>query len=570
VPARREPDGRDDADGRPITGRPAGHTAAGGPAGHTAAGGPAGHTAAGGPAGHAAGRSAGEPRLPRSATVDVVRAVLDRMHGSAALISPVRTTSGEIADWRIEAITPQTGDVSGRGPAEMVGRLLLDLYPGLRGGAHLAAYARVLATGEPAELGPFPYTQRGPHVPHDARYTLRVSPFGEALLVAWLRVDPDWRLQARRASIERLGNLGWVAWNQIDRTVECSAQMYEILGRDPESGPPTIQQYGELIHPDDYPVVLDAFTALVDRDQPYDVQYRLRIGGRTAYVRSVAELTRDSAGQPIEMFAIVQDVTAMQQARHRLAVVDERLQEQERRLAEEHRLAAHLQQIILPVPAEPVQLAGLRVAVRYLPAEQAARIGGDWFYADLLPDGSVLMAVGDVAGHGLPAASTMARLRNAMAGIAAVTPRPARILSTLNGMLCRQPGLPVLASAAVARIHSSTGTLTWAQAGHPPALLISRGRVRRLRRPAGILLGARPDSAYGQAGAVLAPGDAVVLYTDGLIESATVNVEEGVRALVGRLRTAVPDGGDLLPTISRLRPLNPGDDACVVAGQLAI
>jgi serine phosphatase RsbU (regulator of sigma subunit) len=498
---------------------------------------------------------------------DVVRALLDRLPGSVALIRPIRTEGEDIADWRIDAITPATGDVSGRGPAEMIGRRLLELYPGIRDSRHLEAYSRVLRTGAAEELGPFPYTQRSPEVPHDARYTLQVHAFGEGLLVAWRRVDPDWRLLARRAAIERVGNLGWVAWNQVTGGVECSAQMYQILGRDPASGPPGVAEYGRLIHPDDYPRAVAAFTALVERNEPYDVQYRLVLDGRTLHVRSLAELTRDDAGQPIEMFAIVQDVTSAEQARQRLAVVDEQLRSQRRRLAEEHRLAAELQQIILPVPDRPVDLGGLRLAVRYLPAEQEARIGGDWFYADVLPDQSLLLAVGDVAGHGLAAASTMARLRNAMAGIAVLTPRPGRVLTALNAVLVRQPGPPVLASAAVARIRPATGAMTWAQAGHPPALVAGPRGVRRLRRPAGIMLGARPDASYAEATTVLEPGDAVVLYTDGLVESAHVFVEDGVRAFADRLCVAAGTDGDLLDVIAGLQAVNPADDACVLAAQ---
>src|ERR671929_193516 len=79
---------------------------------------------------------------------------------------------------------------------------------------------------------------------------------------------------------------------------------------------------------------------------------------------------------------------------------------------------ARLQQIILPVPTVPFDLPGLRVAVRYLPAEQASRVGGDWYHAAASDDGRTVLAVGDVAGHGIHAATTMAQLRHALAALA--------------------------------------------------------------------------------------------------------------------------------------------------------
>src|SRR5260221_10884729 len=93
-------------------------------------------------------------------------------------------------------------------------------------------------------------------------------------------------------------------------------------------------------------------------------------------------------------------------------------------LAEERHVALELQRAILPLHDEPFDLPGLRTMVRYLPASKAGRVGGDWYITADMPGGHVLIAIGDVAGHGLAAAAGMAPLRCAAAGPAIHRPPP--------------------------------------------------------------------------------------------------------------------------------------------------
>src|ERR1022692_2321131 len=86
-------------------------------------------------------------------------------------------------------------------------------------------------------------------------------------------------------------------------------------------------------------------------------------------------------------------------------------------LEQERHVALELQRAILPLHDGPVELPGLRAVVRYLPAS-SGRVGGDWYITAEMPTGQVLIAIGDVAGHGLAAAAGMARLRGALAGLA--------------------------------------------------------------------------------------------------------------------------------------------------------
>src|SRR5260221_1922478 len=85
-------------------------------------------------------------------------------------------------------------------------------------------------------------------------------------------------------------------------------------------------------------------------------------------------------------------------------------------LAQERHITLELQRAILPLHDTPFDLPGLRTVVRYLPASQASRVGGDWYITAEMPDGSVLLAIGDVGGHGLQATAGIARPRGGLPG----------------------------------------------------------------------------------------------------------------------------------------------------------
>ncbi|GAB7049496.1 PP2C family protein-serine/threonine phosphatase [Catenuloplanes indicus] len=249
----------------------------------------------------------------------------------------------------------------------------------------------------------------------------------------------------------------------------------------------------------------------------------------------------------------------------------DRLAEVESRLAAEHRLAAGLQHILLPIPAAPVDLGALRVAVRYLPAEHANRVGGDWFHATEAPDGSVVLAVGDVAGHGLGAAATMAQVRHALATLLiTTTTAPAELLAHLNRVLLAAGAETRTVTAVVARWDAATGTMTWAQAGHPAPLHARDGRTVELDRPAGPLLGVFRDPCYGTAVTALDAHDLLVFYTDGLVEHRRHSLAEGLAPVVetlGRI-SAARGPAPLSDLLGQLPPANPEDDTCILAVRL--
>ncbi|NEA46440.1 SpoIIE family protein phosphatase [Streptomyces sp. SID10815] len=184
--------------------------------------------------------------------------------------------------------------------------------------------------------------------------------------------------------------------------------------------------------------------------------------------------------------------------------------------------AETLQRSLLPrlSPRHP----GLEVAARYRPAQAFSEVGGDWY--DVIPlDGDrTALTVGDVMGSGIPAATTMARLRTATSTLADLDLGPARILTHLDKIT---HGLdPYIATCVYAVYDPHRAQLRAASAGHLPPVLVRAGRAPELLDlPSGIPLGV--GGAPFQAVTVdLRPGDQLVLYTDGLVETRNDPIDE--------------------------------------------
>jgi serine phosphatase RsbU (regulator of sigma subunit) len=238
----------------------------------------------------------------------------------------------------------------------------------------------------------------------------------------------------------------------------------------------------------------------------------------------------------------------------------------EAELAAERHVVLELQRAILPLHDEPFRLPGLRVAVRYLPASAASRVGGDWYITAEMPAGHVLVALGDVGGHGLAAAAGMARLRGALAGLAITGAPPARLVGWLNDLV-RHVGPEHTASVIAGYFDPVSRLLTWAQAGHPPPILIRGAWARPLDPPAGILLGAG-TAAYSTAMLALAPGDVLLLYSDGLIERRYWSIEDGLTALTAAVRGRTDPELIIAAAVRALISADAEDDTCLVALQV--
>jgi serine phosphatase RsbU (regulator of sigma subunit) len=221
------------------------------------------------------------------------------------------------------------------------------------------------------------------------------------------------------------------------------------------------------------------------------------------------------------------------------------------------------------LPPDLPRLEHLEIAAAFLPASDAP-IGGDW-YDVFAVEGGTCLVVGDVAGHGLRAASVMAMLRNAARAYAVDDPSPASVLSRLNRLLCRlEPG--ETATAVVGVWDDASRTFTSGNAGHPWVLYCRPPDAEFLTpRAPGVLLGADPEWRYREAARQLPPGITAIAYTDGLVEDRHRPMEEGMERLKQHVRTV----SDLSPAslcdeLVRWR-LDEGpcdDDICVLAVRL--
>jgi hypothetical protein len=182
---------------------------------------------------------------------------------------------------------------------------------------------------------------------------------------------------------------------------------------------------------------------------------------------------------------------------------------------------------------EPPRAPGLEIAVRYQPATRVAKVGGDWYDAFRGPSGALTLVAGDVTGHDRRAAAAMAQLRGLLRGVAyAESCPPARCLAALDRAM---EGLAIgeFATAVLAELDGTT--LRWSNAGHmPPAVLAPDGTVRFLETRSEPLLGlgAGPRTDHVEE---LAPGSAVVLFTDGLIERRDESLDRGLERLAASL-----------------------------------
>jgi serine phosphatase RsbU (regulator of sigma subunit) len=498
-----------------------------------------------------------------STWVATMRQVVAAVAGNHTVVSPVRGADGEVTDFTVVAVSPTVEDLSGRRERHLLGRPVSAAYPGIVGGPVWHAWIQTLADGVPREVGPIDYEGNAHGRKLPVSLVVRVHAVGPGLFNSWVRPDEESRLSDRIAQTERLGNLGWGEWDLLSGNVVWSEELYRIYERDPAEGPLRDEESRALQLAEDAPIHAEAAAAF-GRGETVDTTYRACIGGRIKHLRTVVDAVRDRQGRPIKVYGIVQDVTGPETNRARLAEIERQLRDQQTSLAAEHRLAAQLQQIILPIPVTPIDLPGLQVAVRYLPAEQASRVGGDWYHTSVTDDGDVLLAVGDVAGHGIKAATTMALLRYALAALSITsTTDPQALLSHLNRLLRGETGPVDTASAVIARYRPATRTLVWAQAGHPPPMRTRDGATSALERPRGPLLGALRAPEYDARTTELRDGDLLLLYTDGLVENRHRTALQGFAPVA---RTLDEVGRQpLIEVVERLQRANPEDDTCILA-----
>jgi anti-sigma regulatory factor (Ser/Thr protein kinase) len=239
-------------------------------------------------------------------------------------------------------------------------------------------------------------------------------------------------------------------------------------------------------------------------------------------------------GFPVTVETAVDQVNPEDAARIRSNVQDVT---EGRKAEREHRIAETLQRGLLPdrLPEIP----GMALAARYIPAGADMAVGGDWYDVVELPSGHIGLAIGDVAGHGPRAASTMGQLRMALRAYALEEPSPAEVVSRLDRLVSR-----LLVSEIVTLVYLvldlDSGMVRFANAGHPPPLVVGLGgQASFLEDGLGSPLGCDDPGTPAEASFRLVPDSTLLLFTDGLVEQRGASIDEGLE----RLATVATDCG---------------------------
>jgi len=256
-------------------------------------------------------------------------------------------------------------------------------------------------------------------------------------------------------------------------------------------------------------------------------------------------------------------------ARAGLVLDNARLYRQQRDLAE------GFQRSLLTAPPQPVHG---QLVVRYVPAAQAAEVGGDWYDAFIQPGGATVLVIGDVVGHDTQAAAAMGQIRTVVRtlgahdreGPAAIVAQADEVLHTLSSA--------ILATAVVARLETGDEDeqgpirLRWSNAGHPPPMVLTPdGQVQVLdTEHADLLLGVDPTTTRTESECAVQPGAVLLLYTDGLVERRDEDLDHGLARLQATLAgLAGRDLDELVDEVlARMLPATSEDDVALIAVRL--
>jgi serine/threonine-protein kinase RsbW len=288
---------------------------------------------------------------------------------------------------------------------------------------------------------------------------------------------------------------------------------------------------------------------------------------RTLGVTSATVVPIRASGEVIGIMSTAYSPTRVRSDVHRFAidglaaragVALANAQRLERELEAVKVLTAALLPRTLPV------VPGYELAALYLPA--SGRVCGDWYEAAVLPDGDVLLGVGDAAGHGIEASSMMAAFRNAATSQAITGAGPADILRVLAVLGAMEEPDPVFATALYLRLDPATGTMRLASAGHLPPVLYRHGVAELVCRPQGVPIGAMADPTYEEDEFDLEAEGLVVIVTDGVVERRGEMISHGLDRLLQVVQAVGDRPADVVTRhIGDALCGGREDDCCIVA-----
>ncbi|SFO32395.1 PAS domain S-box-containing protein [Geodermatophilus obscurus] len=512
--------------------------------------------------------------------------------------------------WRFTHVNAEAERLLGRERDDLLGQELWTAFPAAVGSAFEENYRTAVRTGTPVQFDAhYP-------APLDGWYELRAWPSPEGLSVYFLEVTERRRVQDRaERGAQRLALLAQVsaelagaldahtATAHLPRlVVPALADWCIVTVVDPDGRPRDVGHWHA--DPSARPLLDRYVAARLDAMPATAPLMRALLTGEAVVERATTVLDLLGDGEARDLLAALgpesgvalplrgrdrtlgvmtlyyrrgwapreEDLATAQDVADRagLALDNARLYGQQQALAE------GLQRSLLTEPPEPDHA---EIAVRYLPAAEAARVGGDWYDAFLQPGGATMLVIGDVVGHDTEAAAAMGQLRGLLRGIATYSDAgPGEVLRGLDASMALLQ-TRVLATATVARFEQTDDErrrgvtrMRWANAGHlPPLVTNPDGSVAELASWRGdLLLGVDPATRREESVVTLDRGSTVLLFTDGLIERRDADLDAGM----ARLREALRELADrplqelLDEVLHRLVDGTPEDDVALVAVRL--
>ncbi|WP_019544075.1 PP2C family protein-serine/threonine phosphatase [Streptomyces sulphureus] len=480
------------------------------------------------------GHYAPEPGPPAGTTValgegapDWARPVLSVATTPSAILRPDRGPDGEIVDFTLVAGNAVGTESWVRDPAALLDRPLSESNPGIRTGGLYDFYADVLAVGEPRSFENVDYLDTVDRRSVVVRVHGTASPYGGMLLVAWEAQRPS-ELSER---VQRSSRMGWAEWDLLNGEVYASAGLRELLGLPDASErvPAEATELARLLDPRDLVDFSRQVRGLLQGEEVSESAVTVHVGGEERTLRWLGQPGGAQAGGPPEsLLFTVRDITEQHREQQELRRVREAAHRLRQEAAAERKVSETLRRALTPrLPGTTAP--GLSVAAGYLPWDR--RVGGDWYKCRSLPDGRLLVAIGDASGHGVDAASRAVQQRAALAGLAYSEGDAAQLAAHL-GEVVYHDGIDTTATAALGHLDPAERTFRWSSAGHPAPVLVRNGSAEPLDAPLGVLLGVDTLAGYAVDTVQLQAGDLLLLYTDGMVERRGEDPDVGVRYLL--------------------------------------
>ncbi|MEU6760711.1 SpoIIE family protein phosphatase [Streptomyces sp. NPDC046685] len=481
------------------------------------------------------------------------------------VLVPVLDAHGRLADFRIHHVNDSFVDPAGRPRSMITGRHFLDIYPAAAEDSGLFdKLERTYATGEACQAVRTTLTTFVGEVPLTTVADVRISRHASALLLIWRIEDEKVRLANLLQHAQRLGRVGGFEQNMHSGEISWNEQLFALFGLPITANPVPLEDLPGHAHAHDVNSIGRFLRTVLHSRRESSVEFRLqRPDGITRHIRMVAEPVLDDQGRLYAVRGACQDVSSQHWTEVALAATRDQLADTEAESADRSRLALQLQHAIMPPAPAPLEVPGIRIAVRYRPAESESLVGGDWYDSVVLPNGKVLLSVGDVAGHGIQAATGMVVLRNALRGLAVTGAGPAQLLAWLNQVAFHLTS-HLTATAVCALFDPKTRTLQWARAGHLPPVLVRGAHAQSFPLSAGLLLGALPDETFSEEEVQLEAGDILLMYTDGLVERRDIAVTDSLAQLLTVASRSADTLEKRLDSVLTYSASDTDDDTCLI------